>query len=92
MLDRPRIAAICLGLAVLTLAAFWPVTNHGFINYDDNLYVTENAQVQGGLSRASLTWAFAATAAGNWHPLTWLSHMLDWQLYGGDPGAIISPA
>jgi protein O-mannosyl-transferase len=81
----PRIAAICFVLTVLTVAAFWQVKDNGFITYDDVAYVTQNPQVQGGLSISGLRWAFTATAAGYWHPLTWLSHMLDWQLYGADP-------
>lgn len=81
-----RKALICLALMVLTTVAFWHLPENDFINYDDNLYVTENLQVQGGLSRAGLLWAMTATAAGNWHPLTWLSHMLDWQLFGAKAG------
>ena len=81
-----RKAAICLALAVLTLSVFWQLKDHSFINYDDNLYITENSQVQAGLSRAGFLWAFGTTATGNWHPLTWLSLMLDWQLYGENPG------
>ncbi len=81
-----RKVAICLVLAVLTISVFWQLKDHSFINYDDNAYVTENTQVQGGLSGSGLLWAFSATVAGNWHPLTLLSHMLDWQLYGAIPG------
>ena len=53
-----------------------------FLNFDDPLYVTENDHVRQGLSWSSLAWAFTTRAADFWHPLTWLSHMLDWQLYG----------
>ena len=81
-----RKVAICLALAVLTISVFWQLKDHSFINYDDNLYITENLPVQEGLSPAGLLWAFGTTATGNWHPLTWLSHMLDWQLYGANPG------
>ena len=81
-----RKIAICLALALLTISVFWQLKDHSFINYDDNLYITENPPVQEGLSPASLLWAFGTTATGNWHPLTWLSHMLDWQLYGANPG------
>ena len=86
MSSLARKAAICLALALLTISVFWQLKNHSFINYDDNLYITENLPVQEGLSPAGLLWAFQTTATGNWHPLTWLSHMLDWQLYGGNPG------
>ena len=76
---------IGLFLTVATLVVFWQVHNHEFINYDDNLYITENDQVQKGLSRESVVWAFTTTHAANWHPLTWLSHMVDFQLYGLNP-------
>lgn len=56
-----------------------------FNNYDDNLYVTENQQVQAGLTVGGLCWAFTTGHASNWHPLTWLSHMLDCELYGLNP-------
>ena len=57
---------------------------HDFVQYDDQQYVTENPQVQAGLSFAGLRWAFGFHA-GNWHPLAWLSHMLDCQIYGANP-------
>jgi len=66
----------------VTLAAFWPVRLNGFIEYDDQDYVTANAQVQRGLSWEGVAWAFQTGHAANWHPLTWLSHMLDVQLFG----------
>ena len=72
-----REAIICLGLAAITLAVFWPVSGHDFINLDDPDYVTQNPAVQAGLSGPGLRWAFEASHANNWHPLTWLSHMLD---------------
>ena len=58
---------------------------HDFVNYDDNLYVTENAHVQNGLTLESVKWAFSNPVAANWHPLTMLSHMLDCQLFGLKP-------
>jgi tetratricopeptide (TPR) repeat protein len=85
MANLPRKAAICLVLAVLTIAAFWQLKNNDFINYDDPTYVTENFHIQGGLSPSSIHWAFSSSYADNWHPVTWLSHMLDWQLYGLNP-------
>ena len=73
-------------LVLLTIIAFWPLQHNGFINsYDDNAYVTENLFVQGGLSLSGLTYAFVTTKAANWHPLTWLSLMLDYQLFGLNP-------
>ena len=55
---------------------------NGFVSFDDGTYVTANTHVQGGLTWEGLEWAFQTSTASNWHPLTWLSHMLDWQLYG----------
>lgn len=61
--------------------AYWPVKDCQFLNFDDPDYVTANDWVQRGLTRESVGWAFRASHAGNWHPLTWLSHMLDVELY-----------
>ena len=69
-------------LALITVGVFSPVVNDDFVNYDDPLYVTENAEVQEGLTGKGVAWALTADRAVNWHPLTWLSHMLDCQLYG----------
>jgi protein O-mannosyl-transferase len=75
-------APACALLVVVTLAAFWPVTHAAFINFDDPDYVTENARVQAGVSWSGAAWALRAHYASNWHPLTWLSHMLDVSLFG----------
>ncbi|HWI41574.1 MAG TPA: tetratricopeptide repeat protein [Verrucomicrobiae bacterium] len=72
-------------VALVTLAAYWPVLGNGFIDYDDPLYVTGNEFVRRGLTWRGAVWAFTSVHAGNWHPLTWLSHMLDIQLFGLDP-------
>lgn len=77
---------ISLFLIMATALVFWPVRNHEFLKYDDNQYVTENLQVKGGLTLKGFIWAFSTTHAANWHPLTWLSHMLDYDLYGLAPG------
>jgi len=79
-------ALICLALALVTTALYWPVTHHNFVNFDDDDYITNNSHVQAGLTWAGVMWAFQSGAAANWHPLTWLSHMLDCQLYGLNPG------
>jgi tetratricopeptide (TPR) repeat protein len=76
---------IMLFLFGVTFAVYWPVLRCDFINYDDDLYVTSNVQVQNGLTWASIKWAFSHTVAFNWHPLTMLSHMLDCQCYGLKP-------
>ena len=72
-------------LAILALWVFAPALNHGFINYDDDTYVTENPMVTGGLTQESAAWAFRSAHSANWHPLTWLSHMLDVEIHGLDP-------
>ena len=77
---------ICLALALVTTALYWPVIHHNFVNFDDDDYITNNSHVQAGLTWAGVIWAFQTGAAANWHPLTWLSHMLDCQLYGLNPG------
>jgi protein O-mannosyl-transferase len=82
---RPRL--IGLLLALITLLAYWPVTRNGFINYDDLDYVTNNRVVQNGLTWAGVKWAFTTGHASNWHPVTWLSHMLDCELFGLNAGA-----
>ena len=80
-----RTAALCLLLFVLVAWVFLPSLCNDFVTYDDNMYVTENRAVQGGLTWANLTWAFQTTTAANWHPLTWVSHMADCQLYDLKP-------
>ncbi|MGD8501332.1 MAG: glycosyltransferase family 39 protein, partial [Phycisphaerales bacterium] len=75
---------ICLALALATLAVFWQVRNFDFVKYDDPKYITENSRVQAGVTLKNVIWAFTAGHASNWHPLTWLSHMLDCQLFGLD--------
>ncbi|MGA2242974.1 MAG: tetratricopeptide repeat protein [Verrucomicrobiota bacterium] len=82
-----RLLPVCLLLAAVTLAVFWPVTGHDFVNYDDNLYVTDNTHVREGLTLEGIWWAFGSLHACNWHPVTWLSHMLDVTLFGMRPGA-----
>ena len=77
---------VCLFLLIAILTVYWQVQGHEFINYDDPSYVSKNPHVQTGLTLEGIAWSFTATHAGNWHPLTWLSHMLDIQLYGMSPG------
>src|SRR5262245_35725214 len=77
---------VALALAAATAAVFWEVTGHPFVNYDDNLYVTDCLQVSRGLTWDNVCWAFRTTIHGNWIPLTWLTHILDYQLYGLNAG------
>jgi Tfp pilus assembly protein PilF len=85
ILNKKYFYIICLFLVVTTLAVYWQVLDNDFVNYDDDKYVTENAHVNKGVTFDSLTWAFTSSHASNWHPLTWISHMIDCQLYGLNP-------
>jgi len=83
----PRWLIFLLGLllASATLALYFPVHHHPFVNYDDDEYVTDNVHVKAGLAGETIAWAFTTYDAANWHPLTWLSHALDYQLFQLDP-------
>jgi len=81
---------ICLALAILTVITFWSLKDCGFINLDDNTYVFQNAYVQSGLNANSIGQFFSfsselAEKSSNWHPLTWLSLMFDYQVFGLNP-------
>jgi len=75
-------------LVLITVATYWPVMRHDFINYDDPVYVIDNTHVRAGLTWEGLTWAFGRLHGDQtyWHPLSWVSHMVDCQLYGLKPG------
>ncbi|MCK5174840.1 MAG: tetratricopeptide repeat protein [Planctomycetes bacterium] len=81
--ENAVIVLICAGLAAATFIAFEEVRHNGFVNYDDTVYVTQNEHVRAGITRESVYWAFTSRheGTGNWHPVTWLSHMLDCQLF-----------
>jgi tetratricopeptide (TPR) repeat protein len=83
---RRTAAWVSAGLALAVLAAYGRVAGHEFIAYDDGPYITENPHVRNGLTLAGLRWACTTFHMGNWHPLTWISHMLDCQGFGLDPG------
>ena len=84
--DKNRaVPAICVLIALATLLLYWPATRNGFVNMDDNDYIIDNVHVTSGLTWAGIGWAFTHSYASNWHPLTWISHMLDCQLYGLNP-------
>ncbi|MGA2093176.1 MAG: tetratricopeptide repeat protein [Sedimentisphaerales bacterium] len=86
MLKKYRVILICLVLAAATLVAYEPIRHNGFVDYDDDVYITENSNVQSGITQQSVKWAFTSLdKASNWHPLTWLSHMLDYKLFGPNP-------
>jgi hypothetical protein len=77
---------IVLVLAILTLATYWRSQDYGFIEYDDQLYITKNYLIQSEISLKSIAVTFKDVHTGNWHPVTMLSHMLDWQLFGANAG------
>lgn len=83
LLSRPVV--VCVFLFAATLTVFWPALHCDFVNYDDPDYFTANAHVATGLTPASVRWAFTTGHASNWHPLTWLSLMLDADLFGKNP-------
>ena len=77
---------VCLTLLVTTLVAFWGVTGNEFISFDDGEYITANPHVQSGLTAGGVSWAAGNYYSNNWHPLTWLVHMADQELFGADAG------
>jgi len=82
---RRLMLLLSLLLVGATLALYFPVNHHPFVNYDDDEYVTDNLHVKAGLTWDTLAWAFTTYDAANWHPLTWLSHALDYWLFQLDP-------
>jgi tetratricopeptide (TPR) repeat protein len=80
------VPGICVLLALAVFAVFSQTLWHPFVNYDDNEYVYENPQVMKGLTLHGIGWAFTTSLSGYWHPLTWLSHMLDCQIWGLNAG------
>src|SRR5438270_10987675 len=78
--------AIAAALAIVTFAIYAQVVGHQFITLDDPTYIRENPMVNRGVTRAGLAWAFTTFHATNWHPLTWISHMIDCQLFGTNAG------
>ncbi len=77
--------AIALVLFSGTLALFWPTLRFEFTGFDDDIYVTDNAHLNDGLTWKAVRWAFTTTYANFWHPLTWLSHLVDVELFGMNP-------
>ena len=82
---KMRTALFCVLLAAATIALYSPVVGHSFVVFDDHDYVVANSHIHAGLKWSTLRWAFTTTAAANWHPLTWLSHALDYQLFAMNP-------
>jgi len=84
--DRWQTLGICVFLAAITWLVFGQTLRHDFVNFDDVNYVLDNPQVTRGVTVEGIAWAFTHAHAANWHPLTWISHMLDCQFYGLNPG------
>ena len=83
--DRRSYLVVVPLLVALVIIVFWQTLGDPFSSYDDDKYVTANPHVQAGLTKESIVWAFTSAHASNWHPLTWISHMLDCQVYGMNP-------
>jgi len=77
--------AISLFMIIATFLTYSQVLDYGFLNFDDNKYVTENTHITKGINHEDVVWAFTESYASNWHPITWLSHMFDFEFYGLDP-------
>lgn len=77
---------VSLALAAVVGVVYAPVAGHGFVNFDDHIYLYTNPEVAHGLTWQSVSWAFKTGYAANWHPLTWLSHLLDVEMFGMNPG------
>jgi tetratricopeptide (TPR) repeat protein len=86
-LRRDRILLFCLTLVAAVLVCYRPAIHNGFLNYDDDAYITNNDHVKAGLTRATVKWALTTFDAANYHPLTWLAHALNCQLFGLNPAA-----
>jgi Flp pilus assembly protein TadD len=87
MPQTSRKLTLIVGLLLIatTLAVYAPAVQHGFINYDDDRYVTSNSEVRAGINRITISWAFTTFEQANWHPLTWISHELDCQFFQLNP-------
>ena len=83
---NPRLLAICAILAAISFVIYARTLGHDFVEFDDQDYITQNNDVQKGLTWEGVYWAFVGAHACNWHPLTWISHMLDVELFGLRPG------
>ncbi|HEY5497636.1 MAG TPA: glycosyltransferase family 39 protein, partial [Syntrophales bacterium] len=83
--QKKNVLWICLCIALLTFAVYGQVKDHAFIDFDDYEYITENPHVRSGLTIDNIVWAFTSYHSNNWHPLTWISHMLDVQIFGLNP-------
>src|SRR5499427_5104439 len=79
------VAVLSVVLAIASFLVYLPALRNGFVDLDDPAYVTQNDHVRTGLTWNNIQWAFTSTDAANWHPVTWVSHMLDCQIFGLSP-------
>ncbi len=86
-MNKKQVRLIIVFLIIASCVAFGRIGANDFINFDDNLYITENVHVQSGFNVKNILWAFTTVHHSYWHPVTWFSHMLDWSLFGGNAGA-----
>lgn len=84
--SRTTKSLMAVGLVILTLSVYIQVRNHEFVNFDDDVHVYQNPFVYGGLTLENVLWAFKIHGPSQWHPLAWLSHQLDCELFGLWPG------
>ncbi|MGA2527271.1 MAG: hypothetical protein ABSF79_11725, partial [Smithellaceae bacterium] len=77
---------ISISVIAIILASYWQVQNYGFISYDDQLYIVDNYRIHSGFTFKSIVDALTNVHTGHWHPLTIMSHMLDWNLFGDNAG------
>ena len=82
---RGPLTGVLIALALITIAAYWGLRSNDFINFDDQTYILQNRHISSGLSWQGLKWAFTEYYTCNWHPVTWISHMLDVELFGLQP-------
>lgn len=83
--QKKYVLSICLCMALLTFVVYGQVKDHAFIDFDDYEYITENPHVRSGLNADNIVWAFTSYHSNNWHPITWISHMADAQIFGLNP-------
>ena len=87
--NRHLTIASCLFIAIAILFVYWQTKDHNFVSFDDYSYFAMNERVQQGLTPDNIAWAFKTSSMGNWHPVTWLSYMMDTTLHGGMPSGIL---
>lgn len=84
--EKKSFTLICLALVLVTFAVYSPILHYGFINFDDEAYITGNPHVTSGLTSTNIIWAFKSSEQANWHPLTWISHQADCSMFGLNAG------